>query len=167
MIFQGKNLSEREVTAILDEFEINQPEIYRAIYGEFSDGIMEENQDMGNLFLDLCFDIIWIYRKAFGKPPRIKDGEEWLITSLALLDTELKSLTEQIPMEKKFRDKLKTRFVNRAIESGVQMALFEYIDTEVEKYASFKNERLSAVHFTNNLLFIIVRLMDELYNRKK
>ena len=167
MIFQGKSLSETEITAILDEFEKDQPEIYRAIYGEFSDGIMQENQDMGNLFLDLCFDIIWTYRKAFGKPPRIKNGEEWLMTSLSLLDAELKSLTDEIPMEEKFRNKLQERFVNRAIESGVQMALLKYLDIAVEKYASFKKERLSTVHVTNNLLFVIARLIDDLYNMKK
>ena len=43
IIFQGKKLSEIEITTILDEIEKNQPEIYRAIYGELSDGIMKEN----------------------------------------------------------------------------------------------------------------------------
>ena len=167
ILLQGKNLSESEVTSILDEFETEQPEIYQAIFAELSDGIVEVNQDMANLFLDLCFDIIWIYRKAFGKPPIIKKGEEWITNSLSLLDAELKSLSEYVPMDDSISTNLLGRFVKRSIESGVQMGLLEHLNIEVEKYASFKKERQSAIQVTNNLLFVIVRLMDELYTKAK
>ena len=167
ILLQGKGLSESEVTSILDEFETVQPEIYQAIFGVLSDGIVEVNQDMADLFLDLCFDIIWIYRKAFGKPPIIKKGEEWITNSLSLLDAELKSLSEYVPMHDSIRTNLQGRFVKRSIESGVQMGLLEHLDIEVEKYASFKKERQSAIQLTNNLLFVIVRLMDELYTKAK
>jgi hypothetical protein len=86
----GKRLSSEQITAILDEFERDQPEIYRTIYGEPSDAIAEENPDMAKLYLDLCFDIIWIYRNAFGKPPKIPDRQKLILNSLSLLDTELK-----------------------------------------------------------------------------
>lgn len=167
ILLKGKGLSESEVTSILDEFETVQPEIYQAIFGVLSDGIVEVNQDMADLFLDLCFDIIWIYRKAFGKPPTIKKGEEWITNSLSLLDAELKSLSEYVPMHDSIRTNLQGRFVKRSIESGVQMGLLEHLDIEVEKYASFKKERKSAIQLTNNLLFVIVRLMDELYTKAK
>ena len=167
ILLKGKGLSESEVTSILDEFETVQPEIYQAIFGVLSDGIVEVNQDMADLFLDLCFDIIWIYRKAFGKPPIIKKGEEWITNSLSLLDAELKSLSEYVPMHDSIRTNLQGRFVKRSIESGVQMGLLEHLDIEVEKYASFKKERQSAIQVTNNLLFVIVRLMDELYTKAK
>jgi len=167
IVLQGKSLSEREVTFILDEFESEQPAIYQAIFAELSDGIAEVNQDMANLFLDLCFDIIWVYRKAFGKPPIIKNGEEWITNSIALLDAELKSLSEYVPMHDSIRTNLQGRFVKRSIESGVQMGLLEHLDMEVKKYASFKKERQSAIQVTNNLLFVIIRLMDELYTKVK
>ena len=70
-------------------------------------------------------------------------------------------------MHDSIRTNLQGRFVKRSIESGVQMGLLEHLDIEVEKYASFKKERQSAIQLTNNLLFVIVRLMDELYIKAK
>jgi hypothetical protein len=160
---QGRMASEREITSMLDEFQEEQPEIYQAIFGELSDEIFEENSDMANLFLDLCCDIIWIYRKAFGKPPQTGTGEQSVLDSLSLLDTELKSLLEDISMNEKLRLKLQERFVQRSIQAGIQMELLEVLDTEVKKYASFKKERQTAIELTHNLLFVIVRLMDDLY----
>ena len=78
-----KELSAAEGTKILDEVQENQPDIYAAIYGEPSDIIAEENADMADLYLDLCFDIILIYRDAFGKPPKS--------SSRSLSDSKMKS----------------------------------------------------------------------------
>jgi hypothetical protein len=163
---QGRMLSEGDITSMLDEFQEEQPEIYQAIFGELSDAIVEENRDMASLFLDLCCDIVWIYRKAFGKPPKAGRGEQRVLDSLSLLDTELKSLFDDISMNDKLRLRLQERFVKRSLESGVQMDLLEILDTEVKKYASFKKERQAAIPLTNNLLFVIVRLMDDLYGKK-
>ena len=63
---KGRMLSSQEVTEILDEFQRNQPDLYAVIYGELSDGLTKENTDMANLYLDLCFDVIWIYRCYFS-----------------------------------------------------------------------------------------------------
>jgi hypothetical protein len=65
ILTKGRMLSSQEVTEILDEFQKDQPDIYAVIYGEPSDAVAEENTDMANFCLDLCFDIIWIYREAF------------------------------------------------------------------------------------------------------
>ncbi len=163
----GKLLSDGEMTDILDDFENEQPEIYHAIYGMFSDSIAEKNRDMANLFLDLCFDIIWIYRKAFGKPPILKNGAEWMINALSILDAELKSLSENNPMNESSKSKLRTRFFKRSRDSAIQMEILEYLESEVVKYASFKKDRLAAIETTNNFLFVVTRIMAELYCRKE
>jgi hypothetical protein len=163
----GQMLSDPEITTILDEFQEEQPEIYRAIYGELSDAIAEENPEMAKLFLELCFDIIWIYRKAFGKPPIAPVGEEWTLDSLTLLNSELQSLSDDVPMDKAFRSRLQQRFVQRSIESGLQTELLQYLDKETRKYASFKRKRRAAIEITNNFLFLVVRLMDDQYSRNK
>jgi hypothetical protein len=54
---------------------------------------------MAGLYFELCFDIVWIYRKAFGKPPGPCGGQQWVLDSLALLDAELKSLSDDVPMD--------------------------------------------------------------------
>jgi len=68
-------------------------------------------------------------------------------------------------MDDMFRNELQMRFVSRFMESCAQMALLEYLD-KVRKYASFKKERVSAVQFTINFLYVLVRLLDDLYNEK-
>jgi hypothetical protein len=163
---ESKVLPEKQATSILDEFESDHPEIYQAIFGDLSDGVAEINQDMANLFLDLCFDIIFIYRKVFGKLPRISNEEQCMVNSMSLLDAELKAISEDIPMEKSLRNRLQKRFINRSVESGIQMDLLNHLNTEVTKYASFNKKRQPAIYVTNNLLFVIVRLMDALYENQ-
>ncbi len=167
MIAQGRMLPEKDGTAILDEFEEQQPDIYQAIFGELSDAIAEDNQDMADLFLDVCFDIIWVYRSAFGKPPVAKQDDDWVPNALALLDAELKSLLDDTSMHGKLRANLQERFIKRCIETGIQVELLKILTERVEKYGSLKRKRRSVIPLTNNFLFIIVRLMDELYSRKK
>ena len=150
-------MSEKDGTVILDRFERDQPQLYQAIFGPFSDGIAELNLDMSHLFLDLCFDIILIYNKAFGNPPNNAKGEDWFHKKLSLLDLELQSISDDIPMSAKFKKRLSDRFVRRSIAAGVQLELFEYLDEQVNKYAAFKSSRKKAINMTNNLLFVVVR----------
>lgn len=163
IIQEGKRLSEQEGTVILDEFEKNQPHLYQAIFGPLSGGIAEDSLDMAHLFLALCLDIIFVYKKAFGNPSVKERDEQWLINKTKLLDAELKSLTKDIPMNAKFRNRLSDRLVERSIEAGVQMELLQYLDEQVKNYASFKHSRQKGVQITNNLLFVVVRLMDDIY----
>ena len=161
---EGRQLSEREGTAILDQFERNQPQMYQAIFGELSDGIAQENLDMANLFLDLCFDIILVYKLAFGNTPAISKDEDWFYRKAALLDAELKSLNNEESMSSKFKQRLSNRFVERSVEAGIQLQLLQHLDEQVRNYASFNNSRKESIHLTNNLLFVVVRLMDDIYS---
>ena len=163
----GRMLSDQEITTILDEFQEEQPEIYRAIYGEPSDDIAEQDPEMASLYLELCFDIIWIYRRAFGKPPKPLNKEQWVLDSLTLLDAELKSLCDDMPMNEVFRSTLQQRLIQRSIEAGIQTELIQHLEREVQNYASFKRQRRSAIDITRNWLFVFVRLMDDLYSKKK
>jgi hypothetical protein len=166
ILMKGRMLSSKEITDIMDEFQKNQPEIYQAMYGEPSDAIAEENLEMSSMFLELCFDVIWIYRNAFGKPPTVIEREELVVNSLSLIDVELKSFCNNITMDEAFRASLQKRFIEGIIAAGVQIELLKYLDNEVRKYASFKQERRSAVNLTCGLLLVVVRLMDDLYNKK-
>ena len=67
-------------------------------------------------------------------------------------------------MSSKFRKRLSDRFVERSVEAGVHLEFLEYLNEQVQNYASFKPDRKKAVHITNNLLFVIVRLMDDIYS---
>lgn len=122
---------------------------------------------MAGLYLELCFDIVWTYRKAFGKPPRPFGGQQWVLDSLTLLDAELKSLSDDVPMDEVFRSTLQQRLIQRSIESGIQIELIQYLEREVQNYASFKKQRRGAIEITRSCLFVVVRLMDDLYSKKE
>jgi hypothetical protein len=78
-IAKSKLLFDRDITAILDEFESRQTEIYKLIFENLSDSILVFDQDMSNLFLDLCFDIIWLYKLYYKQNDKIK--LKWLSQS--------------------------------------------------------------------------------------
>jgi hypothetical protein len=120
-IQEGRKLSEREGTLISDDFKRVQPLMYQAIFGELSDGIAEENVDMANLFLDLCFDVILVYQMAFGSAPAEPPKKEWFDKKISLLDAKLKSLNDEDRMNSKFRQRLSNRFVERSIATGIQL----------------------------------------------
>jgi hypothetical protein len=164
LLAQGRTAPERAITEMLDEFETRHRTAYRVIYGEPSDAIASINTEMANLYLDLACDVVWVFYRAFGRPPEIHNEEGWVLEKLSLIDAELKSLTAEVPMNKRFRDKLQGRFAKRARNTHVQLELLKYLEEEVARYSSFKKQRAQAVHLTNNLLFVLVRLMGDLYH---
>ena len=97
----------------------------------------------------------------------VPDRKQLVLNALSLLAWELKSLSDEVLMDEAFRTNLQKRFIDRFIAAGEQIELLQYLDSEVRKYASFKRERSVAIDLTNKLLFMVVRLMDELYNKKK
>ena len=167
IIAKGKVAPDSKLDAILDEMENKHPGVYRLIYGEPSDAIAIINKDMANLYRDLALDVVWVFKEKFGKPPEIDEEERWALTKLSLIDAELKSITKEIPMSDKFRRNLQERFVKNCFESKVQLGLLHYLDAEVRKYASFGKKRAGASHLTINLLFVLVRLMGDLYSLEK
>lgn len=164
IISRTKGIPDSTMEAILDELEEEHPGIYRLIYGEPSDAIAASNKDMANLYLDLSFDVIWVFNEEFGPPPDVDDEERWTLSKISLIDAEMKSLTDEVPMSIKFRRKLQKRFVKTSFGSDIQLGLLQYLADEVRKYVSFKKKRTVASQLTNNLLFVLVRLMGELYS---
>ena len=163
LVAKGRAASEHEITKMLDELEEKHPGVYRVIYGEPSDGIAMINKDMANLYLDLSCDVIWVFNSAFGRLPEVENEENWVLDRLSQIDAELKSITKEISMNSKFRKNLQERFVKRSIETKIQLDLLQYLKEEVVKYASFKNARKRAISVTNNLLFVLVRLLGDLH----
>ena len=159
---QGNSLSDKEGSLVLDKFQENQPDIYHAIFGIFCQEISEINEDMGNLFIDLCFDIMWFYRSEVGDLPKIdtKTSNEYLKG----IDMEIKSTSDEFPMDQDFRNFLKTRFIKTAQEDDFQMELLYYLNEAIVKYVSFNRDRKCAESFTRNMIFIIIRYMDKLSN---
>lgn len=80
-----------------------------------------------------------------------------------MLDAELKSLSPESAMDTKLSAALNERFVARCKESGTPLGLLACLNDEVHRYASFNPARVPAISLTNNLLFVVVRMMDSIY----
>lgn len=159
-----KTFSDSKLNELLDQFENEFPEIYYSIYGELSDRIGIYNLSMGDLFLDLCFDIFYIYSHYFGTPPKISNIKEWMDSKLRLINAELQSTSEEFEMEDKFREKLQNKFVDRVKKINLQMQLLAHMNNAVEKYVVFDRNRNAALPITENFLYVVVRLFDEIYH---
>ena len=114
IISQGRSASERVITTMLDEIERNHPGLYQVIYGEPSDAIADINQDMANLYFDLSCDVLWFFFKGFGNPSAVGSAE-WTQNHIALIDAELKSLTNELPMSGKIRKNLQDSLLKEVL----------------------------------------------------
>ncbi|MBE0435232.1 MAG: hypothetical protein IBX56_05440 [Methylomicrobium sp.] len=79
--------------------------------------------------------------------------------------TQLLSIDKHSTMDGKIKKKLQNRLVSRTLEDTPQLALLNYLDTEIDDYASENPCRLEAGHVAKVMLFIVVRLLSNLYSR--
>ena len=157
---RGRSLSDEEISLALDTFQENQPDIYQLIYGVFCQEISKVNEDMGNLFIDLCFDIIWFYRSEIGDLPKI--DTEVSNGYLKEIDMEIKSISEEFPMDQGLRNHFKGKFIKASQGGGFQVELLYYLNEEIVKYVSFNRNRKCAESFVKNMIFMITRYMAKL-----
>ncbi|MEO1925436.1 MAG: hypothetical protein ABGY08_05550 [Gammaproteobacteria bacterium] len=111
---------------MLHKFQLEQASLAQTIFTVVPSLIEQKNQEMAELFLALCFDIILIYQYAFGEAP--DENEESLIKQAALLDSELQALIPDNEMDGKIRVKLKNRFHNRSSADETQMGLIRFMN---------------------------------------
>jgi hypothetical protein len=121
----------------------------QTIFSIFPDVIAEENQDMSYLFLDLCFDVLCVFQKAFGPLPSQNDMDiDWIEKQVVLLDAELQSLIKNKYMDNKIRSKLQERFLNRVIKDNPQMGLVNFMNAAIDDFASENPARVFAIKTT-------------------
>jgi len=64
-----KGIDEETGRKIIERFELDQTALAQMIFGIFPDVIAEENQEMSYLFMDLCFDILCVFKKLLAPCP--------------------------------------------------------------------------------------------------
>lgn len=161
----AKTIDENTGRKILERFQLDQTAFAQTIFGVFPNVIAQQNQDMANLFMDLCFDVICVFEKAFGPlPSQNTMGFDWLEKSAALLDTELQALMTDRPMEPKIRDKLQDRFLERIMDSNTQTGLVNFMNAAIDEYASENPVRVKASRITQTLIFTVIQLFGVMYD---
>jgi hypothetical protein len=161
----AKSMDESAGRKIMEQFGLDQTALAQTIFGIFPAVIAEQNQDMANLFMDLCFDVICVYRKAFGSLPPQKDMDlDWLEKQAMLLDAELQSLMTDKDMDEKIREKLQDRLRQRSLDETGQMGLVNFMNAAIDEFASENPVRVPAIKTTQTMIFVVIRLFNNLYS---
>jgi len=161
----AKSIDEDTGRTIIEQFQLEQTALAQTIFGIFPDVIAEENQEMSFLFLDLCFNVLCVFQKAFGPLPSQNDMDiDWIEKQAVLLDAELQSLIKDKYMDDKIRSKLQERFLNRVIKDNPQMGLVNFMNAAIDDFASENPTRVSAIKTTQTMIFIVIRLFNNLYS---
>ncbi len=161
ILLMGRGQTEAALTAILDDAQVRMPLWYDAVYGAWSDGIAEVSPPMAELFLDLACDVLSVYSAWRGPFP--SEDEKASMDFLSQLDLDMKAVSGLTPMHPAFRDHLQGRFEARAATRQYPVPLVEYLEVQVEDYASYGKDRIAALPLTTNLLFILVVWLEEVY----
>ncbi len=161
----AKSINEEIGSKIIEQFQNEQTGLAQAIFSIFPQAIAEENEEMAYLFMDLCFDVLCVFQKAFGPLPSQKDMDlDWLEKQAVLIDTELQSLVKDKHMDEKIRSKLQDRFVSRVIKDSPQMRLVDFMNAAIDDFASESPSRIPAIKTTRTMIFIVIRLFGNLYS---
>jgi hypothetical protein len=160
----AKSIDEESGKKIMSQFETDHPMFFQTIFGIFPSIIADQSQDMAHLFMDLCFEVICVYQKAFGDTPKFIDDPAWMERQAILLDTEFQTLMENQAMDETIRKNLQERFA-RFNENPVQIGLIKFLNESIDEFASYHISRVPAIEFTQTMIFVVVRLFSSLYDR--
>jgi hypothetical protein len=161
----AKSIDEETGRKILEGFQLDQPALAQTIFGIFPAVIAEQNQEMSYLFMDLCFDVICVYQKAFGPlPPQNGMDLDWLEKQAMLLDVELQSLIAENPMDEKIREKLQDRLKQRSLDETGQRGLVHFMNEAVDDFASESPSRVPAITPTQTLMSVVIKLLNQFYS---
>lgn len=164
----AKQIDQDTGRKILEQFQQDQPQLAQTFFGIFASVIAEQDQDMSYLFMDLCFDVLCVFQKAFGDlPTQNRLHEDTLEQQTQLLNHELQMIIVECDADKKLRTKLQDRLAKRAPEDKPQMALINFLGEAIEDYATGEPKRIEAVQITQTMLFIVIRLLNNLYDCAK
>ena len=161
----AKSIDEVAGRKIIEQFQLEQSALAETIFDLFPAVIAEENESMSFLFMDLCFDVLCVYQKAFGPLPSQQElAVDWLEKQAMLLDVELQALIQDKVMDARIRSKLQDRLLQRSLQETLQMGLVNYMNAAIDDYASENTSRVSAIKTTQTMIFIVIRLFSNLYS---
>ncbi|PKD38625.1 hypothetical protein CWO84_20585 [Methylomonas sp. Kb3] len=162
----AKSQDENAGRSILQQFQTEQSALAQTIFGVFSALIADKDKDLANLFMDLCFDVICVFRHAFGDLPDQRVlNMEWLQNTAALLDAELQAFMPGNKMDTKFRDKFQNRFTERLTESDSQAGLVKFMDDAISAYVADSPADPDAVRTARTMIYVVIQLFGAMYDQ--
>jgi hypothetical protein len=161
----AKSISQDSGKRAMIQFEIDQPLFSKTIFSTFSAIIAERNEDLSHLFMDLCFDVLCVYQKAFGSTPQFKDDPTWMERQAGLLDKELKPLMEGRNVSEKRSQRMKEDFFQAKQGEVVQTGLVQFLNESIDDFVGYHACDAAAAELSKTMLFVVVRLFNNLYTK--
>jgi hypothetical protein len=162
----ARNVDQDTGKQMLIQCEIDQPLLFQTIFKVFPSIIAEQNEDLANHFADLCFDVIAVFKKAFGTMPKFKDDPTWMERQAMLMDADLKPLIENKRVTKKASQQMKENFTKPKEGEIIQTGLVNFLNECVDDFASYNTCNPSSIELTKTMLFVVVRLFNSLYSHR-
>jgi hypothetical protein len=162
----AKTMDQDSGKRIMVQLEIDQPLLFNTLFKTFPSIISERHDELANLFVDLCFDIVCVYQKSFGKLPKFKDDPTWMERQVMGLDKELKPLMEGRHISAKRSQRMKDDFfASKAGEVG-QNGLVAFLHEAVDDFvAEDGNCDIAAADMAKAMLFVATRFFTNLYSK--
>ncbi|MDP3010363.1 MAG: hypothetical protein Q8N30_15010 [Methylococcales bacterium] len=145
-IQQAKSLTEEQANAFLSTFYQNNPAIGQTFLSGFPMIIEVQSEPMSHVFMDTCFDIIYVYAQILGELPANAVSAQWLQHKMKTLENEAKTQSQA------------------DIKNNAQTELLEYIDLVIDDAADKSKAGQAVATLTCNLLFLVTRLFDSIYD---
>jgi hypothetical protein len=161
----AKSIDQDSGKRILIQFEIDQPLFFQAVFNTFSSIIAERQPDLANLFLDLSFEVLCVYQKAFGSTPKFSTDPTWMERQAKLLDKELKPLMDNKNINDKRSQRIKADFFKVKDGETSQTALVAFLNESIDDFVSYNPSDEAAVDLSKAMLFVVVRLFNNLYSQ--
>lgn len=145
-IQQAKSLTEEQANAFLSNFYQNNPAIGQTFLSGFPMIIEAQSEQMSHVFMDTCFDIIYVYAQILGELPTNAVSPQWLQHKMKTLEIDTKTQSQA------------------DIKNNAQTELLEYIDLVIDDAADKSKAGQAIATLTCNLLFLVTRLFDSIYD---
>lgn len=145
-IQQAKSLTEEQANVFLSKFYQNNPAIGQTFLSGFPMVIEAQSEQMSHVFMDTCFDIIYVYTQVLGELPVNAVSPQWLQHKIKTLENGMKNQAQA------------------DIKNNAQIELLEYIDLVIDDAADKSKAGQAVGSITSNLLFLVTRLFDSIYD---
>ncbi|MFN0121145.1 MAG: hypothetical protein ACKV2V_11660 [Blastocatellia bacterium] len=151
---------ESELLAMLDEFKIHHTPLYYLIFDTFANGLERVNEDMSNLFMDACADILWLYKQHYPIQRTIPQSE--VDALLSALQIKFRPDLADNASHQRNRT-LNTRIAQQG--SINQPALDDHFSLQAHTYSCFDPARFPAVNLTISAFAVIMLLLERMAGR--
>jgi hypothetical protein len=166
----ARSVNEDTAKHILIQFEIDQPMFSSTLFSVFPSVIGDQSSEekyryLAHFFADLCFDVLCVYQKSFGKMPTFEDEPTWMESQAMLLDKELAPLMISNHVSDKAAKKMREDFFKPKEGEFIQTGLVEFMNMSIDDFAKNSGDDYheSMLDLAKTMMFVVVRMFNNLY----